>query len=117
MKTDEIREKYLAFFESKGHTRRPSDVLVPRWDGVLRNIVQSVRTVNAVKKSTKLATLEKYVFAAEASAQAHLHVEFYPIMRDRGKLKFLAGSESGAGVFINDTLAEESADRLRGLLE
>ena len=54
---------------------------------------------------------------AEASAQAHLHVEFYPIMRDRGKLKFLAGSESGAGVFINDTLAEESADRLRGLLE
>ena len=32
MKTDEIREKYLAFFESKGHTRKPSDVLVPRWD-------------------------------------------------------------------------------------
>jgi alanyl-tRNA synthetase len=32
MKTDEIREKYLAFFESKGCTRRPSDVLVPRWD-------------------------------------------------------------------------------------
>jgi alanyl-tRNA synthetase len=32
MKTDEIREKYLAFFQSKGHTRKPSDVLVPRWD-------------------------------------------------------------------------------------
>ena len=32
MKTDEIREKYLAFFESKGHTRRPSDVLVPPED-------------------------------------------------------------------------------------
>ena len=32
MKTDELREKYLAFFESKGCTRRPSDVLVPRWD-------------------------------------------------------------------------------------
>ncbi len=45
--------------------------------------------------------------------QAHLHAEFYPIMRDRGKLKYLAGSESGAGVFINDTLAEESAARLR----
>ena len=50
-------------------------------------------------------------------AQAHLHVELYPILRDRGKLKYLAGSESGAGVFINDTLAEESADRLRALLE
>ncbi|HUE71962.1 MAG TPA: alanine--tRNA ligase [Pirellulaceae bacterium] len=32
MKTDELREKYLAFFESQGHTRRASDVLVPRWD-------------------------------------------------------------------------------------
>jgi UDPglucose--hexose-1-phosphate uridylyltransferase len=53
---------------------------------------------------------------AEVSEQAHLHVEFYPILRDRGKLKYLAGSESGAGVFINDTLAEESADRLRSLL-
>jgi alanyl-tRNA synthetase len=32
MKTDELREKYLEFFESKGHTRCPSDVLVPTWD-------------------------------------------------------------------------------------
>ena len=32
MKADELREKYLAFFESKGCVRRPSDVLVPRWD-------------------------------------------------------------------------------------
>ena len=32
MKTDELREKYLEFFESKGCVRRPSDVLVPTWD-------------------------------------------------------------------------------------
>ncbi|MEN6366427.1 MAG: alanine--tRNA ligase [Thermoguttaceae bacterium] len=32
MKTNELREKYLSFFESKGCIRRPSDVLVPRWD-------------------------------------------------------------------------------------
>ena len=32
MKTDELREKYLAFFETKGHKRCPSDVLVPTWD-------------------------------------------------------------------------------------
>jgi hypothetical protein len=31
----------------------------------------AIRTVNAVKKSTKLATLEKYVLAAESSAQAN----------------------------------------------
>jgi alanyl-tRNA synthetase len=32
MKADDLRDAYLAFFESKGCVRRPSDVLVPRWD-------------------------------------------------------------------------------------
>ncbi len=32
MKTDELREKYLEFFETKGCVRKPSDVLVPTWD-------------------------------------------------------------------------------------
>ncbi len=32
MKTDELREKYLSYFQSQGHTRQPSDVLVPTWD-------------------------------------------------------------------------------------
>ena len=32
MKTDELREKYLSFFQSKGHHRKASDVLVPTWD-------------------------------------------------------------------------------------
>ncbi|MBM3998513.1 MAG: alanine--tRNA ligase [Planctomycetes bacterium] len=32
MKTDELREKYLSFFEARGHRRCPSDVLVPTWD-------------------------------------------------------------------------------------
>jgi len=32
MKTDELRERFLAFFESKGHTRYPSDSLVPSHD-------------------------------------------------------------------------------------
>jgi UDPglucose--hexose-1-phosphate uridylyltransferase len=43
----------------------------------------------------------------------HLHVEFTPPYRDREKLKFLAGCETGAGVFINDARAEETAEELR----
>ncbi len=45
----------------------------------------------------------------------HFHIEFYPPYRTKDKLKFLAGSESGAGVFINDTLAEEKAAELRDI--
>jgi UDPglucose--hexose-1-phosphate uridylyltransferase len=43
----------------------------------------------------------------------HFHVEFYPPLRTATKLKYLAGSETGAGMFINDTLAEEKAAELR----
>lgn len=32
MKTDELREKYLEYFVQQGHSRQPSDVLVPTWD-------------------------------------------------------------------------------------
>ncbi|HEY4439722.1 MAG TPA: galactose-1-phosphate uridylyltransferase, partial [Candidatus Elarobacter sp.] len=46
----------------------------------------------------------------------HLHVEFYPPLRTATKLKFLAGSEAGAGMFINDTLPEETAERLRAAI-
>ena len=45
----------------------------------------------------------------------HLHIEFYPPNRTENKLKYLAGSEAGAGAFINDTLPEETAERLREL--
>jgi UDPglucose--hexose-1-phosphate uridylyltransferase len=47
----------------------------------------------------------------------HFHIEFYPPMRTANKLKYLAGSEAGAGMFINDTLAEEKAQQLKGLVE
>ncbi|MGH9898271.1 MAG: galactose-1-phosphate uridylyltransferase [Pyrinomonadaceae bacterium] len=47
----------------------------------------------------------------------HFHIEFYPPLRTANKLKFLAGSEIGAGMFINDTLAEETAVALRKLIQ
>jgi len=43
----------------------------------------------------------------------HFHVEFYPPHRSADKLKYLAGCESGAGTFINDTIPEEKAAELR----
>lgn len=49
-------------------------------------------------------------------AHYHFHIEFYPPLRTATKLKYLAGSESGAGLYINDTLAEEKAAELRALI-
>lgn len=47
----------------------------------------------------------------------HLHVEFYPPHRTAAKIKYLAGCESGAGTFINDTLPEDTARDLRAAVE
>ncbi|MFI7646044.1 galactose-1-phosphate uridylyltransferase [Micromonospora sp. NPDC049460] len=43
----------------------------------------------------------------------HLHLQLFSIRRARDKLKYLAGSESGMGVFINDIAPERAADLLR----
>jgi len=51
--------------------------------------------------------------AGTPGESGHLHVEFYPPLRTAEKLKFLAGSEQGAGTFISDVLPEESAAELR----
>lgn len=53
----------------------------------------------------------------EDDERGHLHFEFYPPLRDRGKLKYLAGCEQGAGTFINDSAPEEKAARLRATLK
>jgi UDPglucose--hexose-1-phosphate uridylyltransferase len=47
--------------------------------------------------------------------EAHLHAEFYPAFRMPGRLKYLAGSEIGAGVFTADTVPEQKAEELRAV--
>ncbi len=44
-----------------------------------------------------------------------LHLQVFSILRAPGKLKYLAGSESGAGAWVNDTTPEKIAERLRAV--
>jgi UDPglucose--hexose-1-phosphate uridylyltransferase len=55
--------------------------------------------------------------ASPPAGRGHLHLEFYPPLRTADKLKFLAGSEQGAGTFISDVLPEEAAAGLREAIE
>jgi UDPglucose--hexose-1-phosphate uridylyltransferase len=47
--------------------------------------------------------------------EAHLRAEFYPAYRMPGRLKYLAGSEIGAGVFTADTVPEEKVKELQAV--
>ncbi|MEU8177652.1 galactose-1-phosphate uridylyltransferase [Microbispora hainanensis] len=44
---------------------------------------------------------------------AYLHLQLFTIRRAPNKLKYLAGSESAMGAFVNDVLPEEAARMLR----
>jgi UDPglucose--hexose-1-phosphate uridylyltransferase len=48
-----------------------------------------------------------------ARAEFALHLQVLPVGRAPGEVKFLAGTESAAGVWSNDTLPEAAARRLR----
>jgi UDPglucose--hexose-1-phosphate uridylyltransferase len=50
---------------------------------------------------------------ADYEGVAHFHIEFYPPNRTADKLKYLAGSETGAGAYVMDALPEQTAERLR----
>lgn len=54
---------------------------------------------------------------ADYEGLAHFHIEFYPPNRTAQKLKYLAGSETGAGAFVVDALPEETAESLREAVE
>ncbi|WP_051866836.1 galactose-1-phosphate uridylyltransferase [Corynebacterium atypicum] len=50
-----------------------------------------------------------------APRDGRLHLQLFSLMRSAGRMKFLAGSESGMGVWINDATPEAIAARFREL--
>lgn len=61
-----------------------------------------------------------YILTVQAAPRGfeqsfHMTIEIRPFRRDRDKLKFLAGIEQGAGIFLVDVLPEQAAARLRAV--
>lgn len=50
-----------------------------------------------------------------AHPESHLHAEFYPAYRTKERLKYLAGTEIGAGMFTNDALPELKGAELQAI--
>jgi UDPglucose--hexose-1-phosphate uridylyltransferase len=86
-------------------------------DGLARILATTVRKYDALFGFSLPYIMAIHQRPTDGSAHSgyHLHVEFYPPNRTESKLKYLAGSEAGAGAYINDTLPEETADRLRAV--
>lgn len=62
-----------------------------------------------------LMTLFQGQTDGESHPDQHLHFLITPPYRTRDRLKYLAGTELGAGVFVNDSLPEEKALELKAV--
>jgi UDPglucose--hexose-1-phosphate uridylyltransferase len=100
--------------------RRPAPTLAELSDPERRDLAEALRV--ALRKLDGLwqqpmpyvLTLHQAPSRGE-HPYAHVHFEIYPWLRMPGRLKHLAGSEVGAGVFTADTLPEAKAAELRAV--
>lgn len=53
----------------------------------------------------------------DTSTHYHFHIEFYPPLRAKDKIKFLASAETGAWAPCNPTAVEDTAKALRAAIE
>lgn len=51
----------------------------------------------------------------QAHPESHCHFQFFPPYRSSDRLKFLAGTELGAGIFANDAFPEAKAKELQAV--
>jgi len=98
------------------HRRVPD---IPALDDEQRNDLAEIY-VEVLKRFDRLFGLRMPYIAAWHQAPARidrdvagLHLELFSIRRAPDKLKYLAGSESGMDVFINDVTPETAAQMLR----
>ncbi|MGW1375267.1 galactose-1-phosphate uridylyltransferase [Streptomyces sp. NPDC002446] len=80
---------------------------------VLRRFDRIFTAADGAARTPYIAAWHQAPVRAEQREEFALHLELFTIRRTSGKLKFLAGSESGMNVFINDVPPEAAAERLR----
>jgi UDPglucose--hexose-1-phosphate uridylyltransferase len=102
-------------------TRRAAPSIAAFTDAERADFVRALKTV-LMKYDGLWSTRFPYIMVFHQAPtdgrphpEAHFHVEFYPAYRMRGRLKYLAGSEMGAGVFTADTLPEDKAKELQAI--
>ena len=106
-------------YEVHVYSARHMQALTDMTDAEQRDLASMLKTVTAAFDGLfdvsfpYMMALHQRPTDGGAYDHYHFHVEFYPPLRTKTKLKYLAGSETGAGLFINDTLAEEKAAELR----
>jgi UDPglucose--hexose-1-phosphate uridylyltransferase len=83
---------------------------------VLHSVLQAYDRLHGFSLPYILSVHQRPTDGGDWDAVSHVHLELTPLHRTATKLKYLAGSETGAGAFVADVRPEDAAARLRELL-
>lgn len=114
---------FLPFFamwpyEVHLYSRRHFGSLCEMNEGEIEDLADSLKVVTAMYNSLFDFSLPYMMIfhqkpCKEEADYFHFHIEFYPVHRERDKLKYAAGIEWGAWTFTYDSLPEEKAAELK----
>ena len=108
-------------FEVHVYPKRHIQLLTQLNDNEIRGLADILRAVTASLNTLFNKSMPYVMTIHQAPVKGkwdyyHLHIEFYPILRDENKLKYAAGIEMGTWSFTYDFVPEENAYRLREAL-
>jgi|CXWL01.1.fsa_nt_gi UDPglucose--hexose-1-phosphate uridylyltransferase len=109
------RLPYEVHVAATAHRESLLDLLPAERDGLARILRTLQAAYDDLWDFPLPYTMSMHQRATDAHPRAgdHLHIEFMPPYRTKDKLKYLAGVETGAATYINDTAPEEKAADLR----
>ncbi len=108
------RYPYELYLTSKAHLRSLDEMSPAQLDDLAEALMVVTRKYDGLFGFSLPYIMAMHQQPAKVGFDFNwFHVEFYPPYRTANKLKYLAGSEAGAGAYINDTLPEATAQMLR----
>ncbi|MEQ9437313.1 galactose-1-phosphate uridylyltransferase [Hyphomonas sp.] len=109
------RFPYETWIMPKRPCRGPWDLNASEIEELARLLGDIPRRLDALFGAPMPYMMSFQASPREAGPDFQFTVQFYPIMRDAGRLKYLAGVEQFTSVFTVDIVPETAAERLRGL--
>ncbi|GMA50971.1 galactose-1-phosphate uridylyltransferase [Alicyclobacillus contaminans] len=111
---------YGAFISSKAHLGSLAEFSEAEKDDLANILKQVTAGMDALfdRQFPYMMVLHQSpVNGPDTEAYYHFHIEFYPPLRAKDKLKYLASSETGAWAPCNPTAVEQTAPELRAAIQ
>lgn len=104
---------YIASKDHKDNISQFDDEQKEALASILKDTVGTLDSLFDIKFPYMMCMHQSPVNSSDTSEYYHFHIEFFPPMRSKDKIKFCASSETGVWAHCNPTAPEAVAEELR----